>query len=236
MNADSNVYRFLDAKQAAEACGSYIVERLAEAIQRNGRAMLAVSGGSSPRPMFEFFARTELLWEKVHVFWVDERGVPPTDSQSNFKLANEAWLASGRVPSANIHRIQAELDADTAAKKYVEEIRAVFGIVPGDVPQFDVMHQGMGPDGHTASLFPGEPLIDDRQGIAAAVWVEKFKQHRITLLPAVLIAARHTAMLVAGADKGPALDAVLNGAYEPRKYPSQIVARNARDIQWFLDF
>jgi 6-phosphogluconolactonase len=234
--ADSNQYRFLDAKQAAEACGSYILERLAEAIQKNGRAMLAISGGSSPRPMFEFFARTELLWDKVQVFWVDERGVPPTDSQSNFKLAQDSWLGPARFPAANIHRIQAELDAETAARKYVDEIRAVFGIATGDIPEFDVVHQGMGPDGHTASLFPGQPLIEDRRGVAGAVFVEKFKQWRITLLPAVLIAAKQTAMLVVGTDKAPALDAVLNGPYEPLKYPAQIVARNARDVQWFLDF
>jgi 6-phosphogluconolactonase len=102
------------------------------------------------------------------------------------------------------------------------------------LPEFDVIHQGMGPDGHTASLFPGDPRIDDRKGIAAALWVEKMKQWRITLLPGVLLSARSTAMLVTGADKAPALEAVLNGPYEPREFPSRIMAREGRDVNWFL--
>lgn len=198
--------------------------------------MLAISGGSSPKPMFESFARTKLDWGKVQLFWVDERAVPPTDPQSNFKLASDTWLAPLRFPAANIHRIRAELDPREAARIYTDEIRETFGVVPGDIPEFDVIHQGMGPEGHTASLFPGEPLIDDRRGIAAAVWVEKVKMWRITTLPAVLIAARHSAMLVAGAEKAETLRAVLEGPYDPETYPIQVVARNARDVCWFLDF
>lgn len=225
--------RFLDLKQAAEACGEHMVRLLNEAIARSGRAMLAISGGNSPRMMFEYFARTKLAWEKVHVFWVDERGVPPSDPQSNYKLANDAWLNKS---AARVHRIVAEIDANEAARRYTDEIRKVFEIVPGDMPEFDVVHQGMGPDGHTASLFPGSDLIDDRQGIAGAAYVEKMKQWRITMLPSVLLQARHTAMLVSGREKAPILDAVVDGPYDPKKYPVQLVAKNAREIQWFLDF
>jgi 6-phosphogluconolactonase len=228
--------RFPDGRAAAEACGNHILTLLRDAVERKGRATLAISGGSSPKLMFQFFAKVGFDWEGVQLFWVDERGVPPDDSQSNFKLASDAWLTPAKFPGANIHRIQAELDATKAAKLYVEEIRAVFGTVPGDIPEFDVIHQGMGPDGHTASLFPGEPLIEDRRGIAAAMWVEKMRQWRVTLLPAVLIQARHTAMLVTGAEKAPVLDAIVNGPYEPMKYPTQLVAKNARDVAWFLDF
>src|SRR5579885_31992 len=225
--------RFLDLKQAAEACGEHIIRLLDEAISRNGRAMLAVSGGSSPKPMFEYFARTQFPWEKVHVFFVDERGVPPADPQSNFKLANDTWLRSSK---AQVHRMKGELEAKEAARLYTDEVRAAFGLVPGDLPQFDVIHEGMGDDVHTASLFPGEPLIEDRQGIAAGLWVEKMKMNRITLLPGVLIAARHTAMLIDGRAKKRVLDAVLNGPFDPMKYPTQVVTRNARDVQWFVDF
>ncbi|MBZ5602138.1 MAG: 6-phosphogluconolactonase [Acidobacteriia bacterium] len=232
--------RFPNIDRAAEACGAFILEKLNEAIAQRGRATLAISGGSSPRAMFEFFARAQAEkmadWQKIQLFWVDERGVPPTDPQSNFKLANDHWLAPAKYPVANLHRIHAELDAAEAARKYTDEIRSTFGVVPGDVPVFDVIHQGMGPDAHTASLFPGEPLIDDRRGIAAAVWVEKMHQWRITMLPAVLLAARHTVMLVAGADKAGILKEVLEGPYEPKKYPVQLVARNAIDVSWFIDF
>jgi 6-phosphogluconolactonase len=225
--------RFLDNKQSAEACGEYIASLLEMAIAQNGRAMLAVSGGSSPKPMFEYFSRRELAWEKVHVFFVDERGVPPTDPQSNFKMAHDAWLKSSK---ATVHRIQAELDPHEAARKYTDEMREAFGIVPGDTPIFDVIHQGMGPEGHTASLFPGDPLIEDRRGLVAATYVEKVKMWRITTLPGVLIAAKNTAMLVAGRDKAETLDAVLNGPYDPMQYPIQVVARNARSVEWFVDF
>jgi 6-phosphogluconolactonase len=214
---------------AAHDCGRYILSLL----DRKPHSTFAISGGSSPKPMFEMFAKSGFDWSRVALFWVDERGVPPDDPQSNFKLANDLWLKPAAFPEANIHRIQAELDPQTAARRYTDEIRQVFHLVPGDMPEFDVIHQGMGPDGHTASLFPGEPLIDDRRGIAAAVWVEKMKQWRITLLPAVLLAARHTVMLEAGADKADALKAVLEGAYEPKTYPAQLV-RSARDVEWFI--
>jgi 6-phosphogluconolactonase len=221
---------YSDAQGATEACARHILSRL----EGKPKATLAISGGSSPKIMFEIFAKTAFPWERVQLFWVDERGVPPDDAQSNFKLANDHWLAPGGFPKANIHRIQAELPAEIAAERYVEEIRAVFGLAEGALPEFDVIHQGMGPDGHTASLFPGLPAIGDRTGIAAAVWVEKFKQWRITLLPGVLLAARNTAMLVAGADKAEALEAVLHGPYDPQKYPSQVIAREGPNVDWFL--
>lgn len=214
---------------AAEECGRHILRLL----DQKPRSTLAISGGSSPKPMFQMFATAPFDWSRVDLFWVDERGVPPDDSQSNFKLASDLWLKPAAFPAANIHRIQAELEPKIAAQKYADEIREVFHLTPGDLPEFDVIHQGMGPDGHTASLFPGEPMIDDRRGIAAALWVEKMKQWRITLLPGVLLAARHTAMLEAGADKAEALKAVLEGPWDPKKYPAQIVL-SARDLQWFI--
>jgi 6-phosphogluconolactonase len=214
------------SSNAGEECGRYILAQLA----RKEKSTLAISGGSSPIPMFQMFARADFDWNRVQLFWVDERGVPPTDEQSNFKHANEAWLKPCGFPAANIHRIQAELEAQTAATRYVDEIRSVFG---EGIPEFDVIHQGIGPDAHTASLFPGEPMIGDRKGIAAALWVEKMKQWRITLLPGVLLAARHTAMLVTGSDKREALHAVLEGAEDFEKYPAQIL-RGARDVEWFI--
>jgi 6-phosphogluconolactonase len=224
---NSRIYRHPDLQTTAAACAQHILSRLDDAIRKNSRANLAISGGSSPKPMFEIFSKTVFPWDHVQLYWVDERGVPPEDPQSNFGTTRDAWLAPGKFPAANIHRIEAELDARIAAERYAAQIRGV---------EFDVIHQGMGPDAHTASLFPGDPLIDDRQGLAAATWVEKFKQWRITMLPGVLIAARHTVMEVCGADKAPALRAVLRGeAYEPQKYPAQIIAHEARDSAWFVD-
>jgi 6-phosphogluconolactonase len=228
-----DVRQFSDADAAATACAQQILDWLREALKSQGLASLAISGGSSPRRMFEGFARTRFEWERVHLFWVDERAVPPSDAQSNFKFAQDAWLRPGNFPAPNIHRVPAELDPANAAALYAEDIQRFFDLAAGEMPRFDVVHRGMGPDAHTASLFPGEPLIEDRSGIAAAVWVDKFKQWRITLLPGVLMAARHTALLVAGSDKTAALRSVLSQSFDPLHYPAQIAS--GEGTVWFVD-
>ena len=227
------VHQFADAEAAATACAGQILDWLREALDNRGLASLAISGGSSPRRMFEIFARTAFDWERVHLFWVDERAVPPSDQQSNFKFAQDAWLKPGNFPAPNIHRVLAELDPAEAAARYTEDIQGFFGLAAGEMPRFDVMHRGMGPDAHTASLFPGEPLVEDRSGIAAAVWVEKFQQWRITLLPGVLLAACHTAVLVTGGDKTAALRSVLHPPFDPLHYPAQIAS--GPGAVWFVD-
>lgn len=228
-----DVRQFEDAEAAATACAQQILDWLREAVDNPGIATLAISGGSSPRRMFEIFARTRFEWERVHLFWVDERAVPPSDAQSNFKFARDSWLRPGNFPATNIHRVLAEMDPAHAAARYTEDIQRFFGLAAGEMPHFDVIHRGMGPDAHTASLFPGEPLIEDRSGIAAAVWVAKFNQWRITLLPGVLLAARHTALLVAGGDKATALRSVLSEPFDPLHYPAQIAS--GQGTVWFVD-
>jgi 6-phosphogluconolactonase len=118
---------------------------------------------------------------------------------------------------------------------YVDEIRNFFRLQPKELPRFDVVQRGMGPDAHTASLFPAEPLIADREKIAAAVYVEKLSQWRITLLPGTLLAAQHTAVLVAGEVKAPAVRSIFEDSYDPKKYPAQIGMRNGHEMAWFLD-
>jgi 6-phosphogluconolactonase len=219
---------FSDARDAAQHCGAQILQYLDE----SPRSTLAISGGSSPRAMFEAFATAPFDWNRVQLFWVDERCVPPTDAQSNFKLASDTWLAPAKFPASNIHRVQTERDPEDAAEVYADELRLVFG---EGVPTFDVIHRGMGPDAHTASLFPGEPLIDDRTDLAGAVFVEKLNSHRVTLLPAVLLAAKHTVLLVAGADKAQPLADVLYGPHDPKRFPCQLTERDGGDVVWFLD-
>lgn len=229
----TDLRKFADAEAAASACAGQILDWLRESLENSGFASLAISGGSSPRRMFEIFAGTPFEWDRVHLFWVDERAVPPSDAQSNFKFAQDAWLRPGSFPAPNIHRVLAELDPAAAVSRYTEDIQKFFGLADGELPHFDVIHRGMGPDAHTASLFPGEPLIEDRLGIAAAVWVEKFQQWRITLLPGALLAARHTALLVAGSDKAAALRSVLNESFHPLRYPAQIAS--GPGTVWFVD-
>ena len=185
--------------------------------------------------MFAAWGHTPFPWDKVQLFWVDERVVPPTSPESNFKLANDAWLGVANFPASNVHPVLTELGPTLAAERYRREIQTTFGLAEGELPSFDVIHRGMGPDGHTASLFPGEPLIDDRSEIAAAIWAEQFQQWRVTLLPGVLMAAHHTVMLVTGADKAPVLREVLRGPVEWSRLPAQIATWDRDNVAWFVD-
>ena len=218
----SLIRRHPDAKCAAEACGAKVLRLLTKAVTERGRATLAISGGSSPKIMFEFFARSNFDWSQVHIFWVDERCVPPGDPESNFKLAYDAWLKD--LPAVNIHRVPTELGPDEAARQYADEIRPFLPL--------DVIHRGMGADAHTASLFPGDPLINDLTGL---VGVAHRATTRITLLPSVLESARHTVMLATGVDKAEPLNAVLRGPLDSRHLPAQIAALDPATATWFVD-
>lgn len=223
-----------DALGAAEACADRIFSLLEAALARQKWASLTVSGGSTPKLLFRKMAATPFAWDRVHLFFVDERCVPPTDSASNYKLADDYLIEAAHIPAGNVHRIIGEIAPEAAAARYAAEIRDFFGLRDGEMPQFDIVHRGMGPDAHTASLFPGDPLIDDHTGIAAATYAPQFKQWRVTLLPGVLLAAKHTVFLVAGEDKMEAVRAVFKEPYDPKKYPSQI-ANDGPGVAWFLD-
>jgi 6-phosphogluconolactonase len=222
-----------DARAAAEACGAHILTLLEQSLAGRGAATLAVSGGSTPKPMFEFMARTPFDWSRVHVFWADERAVPPSHEQSNYRLVEEILLQPARIPPTNVHRVHGELAPEAAARRYVSDIRDYFRA--SELPRFDVVHLGMGDDGHTASLFPADPLIQNQDDVAAAVSAPKPPRERITLLPAALLTSRHIAVLVAGENKGPALRRVFSGPYRPLQCPAQIVARDTPQAVWFLD-
>jgi 6-phosphogluconolactonase len=182
--------------------------------------------------MFQWMAKRPFDWAGVEFFQVDERCVPPGDSQSNFRMTRESLLGPAGIPERQFHRVLGELEPARAAEIYIEEISRTLHLSPGELPVFDVVQRGMGADGHTASLFPGERLIADRTGIAAAVWVEKMKQHRVTLLRGVLEKARYTVCLATGAEKADALVSVLRGPLDPLHVPSQIASP---DMTWYLD-
>jgi 6-phosphogluconolactonase len=212
--------------------------------------------------------RARIDWQAVHFFWGDERHVPPDHPDSNFRMAREAMLDHVQVPAAHVHRIAAEEpDAERAARRYERELIEVFGLrrdrgdgedaaggadalgdadAVGDAarewPRFDMVLLGMGEEGHTASLFPGSPLLADRalqrpsaQPLAAAVWVEKLATWRITLTPPVLDHAATVIFLVSGAAKAPALAAVLEGEPRPELYPAQVVAPVDGRLLWLVD-
>lgn len=216
-----------DAAAAAQACASAIADLIAPL----PRCAIALSGGSTPRLMFQHLARLPVDWTRVHLFWVDERCVPPDHEQSNYRMALEHLIRPASIPESNVHRVLGELEPREAALRYAAEIQAFFAAPD---PVFDLVHVGLGDDSHTASLFPGEPLIEDRSQLAAAVYVEKLKQFRVTLLPRPLLSARRCFLLAAGAGKKAALHNVLYGPLNPLAHPAQLVLR-LRKTDCFVD-
>jgi 6-phosphogluconolactonase len=169
-------------------------------------------------------------------FWGDERHVPPTDPESNYRMAEETLLSKIPVTPANVFRIPAEIpDAAAAAEAYEQTLRKFFALEPGQFPRFDLILLGMGPDGHTASLFPGTAALQEKSRQVVANWVEKFKTNRITLTLPVLNAARSVAFLVSGTDKALALKAVLEGDAPGEQYPSKLVRPADGQLIWFVD-
>jgi len=227
-----HIKRFATPAEAAEACGAEIFRLLEAARAARASATLAVSGGSTPRIMFEWMAKQTFEWKAIDLFWVDERCVPADDAQSNYRMTRESLLDHTALSPTQIHRVKTELIPDEAAEAYIDDISRVFRLEAGELPAFDVLQRGMGPDRHTASLFPGEPLIQNQTGIAAALWVEKMKQHRVTLLPGVLEKARHTLCLVTGPDKAEGIVDVLSAPRDPLHIPSQI---SSAEMDWFVD-
>jgi 6-phosphogluconolactonase len=209
---------------AAEACAKEMLALIAAARDATRIANVAISGGSSPKPMFAKMAAAGFDWGGVHIFFVDERCVPHTDSASNYKMANEYLLRPAGIPDAQVHRILGEIDPHEAARRYAAELP----------PALDVIHRGIGPDAHTASLFPGDPLIDDRTNLTAATYASKFNQWRVTMLPTVLLAAKHTLVLASGADKAGALEHVFGLEHDEKKYPAQLGISEGIEMTWYV--
>jgi len=224
-----------DASGAAAACARHIAGQLHLALLTRPLATLAVSGGHTPKLMLQSLAQLSVDWRRVHLFWVDERCVPPEDEASNYKLVKENLIASTQIPESNVHRVFGEMDPNEAARKYTDDIRRFFQLPADGMPQFDIVQCGMGPDGHTASLFPGEPLLHDRKGIASAVYAPQFSQWRVTLLPGPLLASRQLLFLVTGQDKAEMVHSVFQGASDPAKHPAQIAFEHPENSIWFLD-
>ena len=222
-----------------EAAAAEVVQLANAAVAQRGRFTIALSGGSTPKSLFNLLAtnaRTMLPWDKMFFFWGDERHVPPDSVESNFRMANEAMLSKVPIAAGNIFRVLAENpDADAAASQYEDTLRKFFSVQPGDLPRFDLILLGMGPDGHTASLFPNTAALEEKSRLVVANWVEKFKTSRLTFTLPLLNAARCVAFLVSGMDKASALHEVLEGDAPGRQYPSKLVRPSDGKLVWFVD-
>ncbi len=222
-----------------EAAARFVA--LAEAaIAERGRFMAVLSGGSTPRALFELLSTDEwrgrVDWGRTHLFWGDERFVPRDHADSNFRMANEALISKIEIPEANVHRVPTEAgEPEEVARIYERTLAEAFGIPEGEPPRFDLVHLGLGDDGHTASMFPGTTAMHETERLVVAVWVEKFQSNRITMTPVVLNNAREVHFLVAGASKVEVLPQVIRGEYEPDRLPSQTVRPRDGALRWILD-
>jgi 6-phosphogluconolactonase len=208
-----------------------------EAIQTRGKFSVALSGGSTPRGLHQELVTdfsSKLAWHKVFFFWGDERHVPPDSSDSNYRMAKETLLSKLPIPAENIFRIPSELaDAKEAAKKYEQTLEKFFRPDQNSFPRFDFILLGMGPDGHTASLFPGTAALEEKDRFVAANWVEKLNTFRITLTYPVLNSAAAVMFLVSGDEKA---EMVRRALKEPAaNLPCQRVRPEPGELLWYLD-
>lgn len=230
------VIELADAAALAVEAARRVQAAAAEALAARGRFALALAGGSTPRAAYARLARAPADWNRWQVFFGDERVVPVGHADSNERMARETWLAHVPIPAANVHRVRTELGAAAAAAEYEAEVRRTLGAGAGEVPVLDLVLLGLGPDGHTASLFPGSPAARERQRLVAPVLdAPKPPPERVTLTFPVFEAARAVLVLVAGADKAAALAGVL-AEREPER---ELVARRLRHARgalvWLAD-
>ena len=235
---------FADIQSLTLAAAKRFALLATNAVEDHGVFTVALSGGSTPKALYRLMATDEAIcsripWSKVHFFFGDERHVSPEHAESNFRMANEAMFQRLRTEELHIHRILGELiNASEAAEEYEADLRQFFetrGVLTEGLPRFDLILLGMGPDGHTASLFPNSSGLHENTRWVVANWVEKFKTDRITMTFPVLNAAAEVIFFVSGAEKAPVLAEVMEAAAGEPKYPIQAVRPRNGIKRWMLD-
>jgi len=222
-----------------------LVELAKVSIAAQGHFSLALSGGSTPEKLYNLLAnapyKDQFDWSKVLIFFGDERCVPPNHPDSNYRMASQALLSKVPLPSENIHRMHGEDPPEEAAAAYAQELEKAFGLEHGDgpspenFPSFDLILLGMGPDGHTASLFPGTQALQERGRPVTVNHVPRLNSDRITLTAPAINQAGQVWFLVVGEDKAEPLVRVLEGEFQPQTYPSQLVSPQHGKLLWMLD-
>lgn len=224
---------FATPEALADAALALVAARAQQCVQTSGRFTLALSGGSTPRLLYQRLAQhPELPWHAMQLFFGDERAVPPGHRDSNARMVEEALTHCSFVPRENVHRILAELSAHEAAAAYERTLRLYFD---GPLPRFDLVLNGLGPDGHTASLFPHSSALDESERWVVAHWVEAQRSDRITLTFPVLNNAAETLFLVAGKEKAWALAEVLQGSASVADIPARGVRPTNGTLRFFAD-
>ena len=228
----------------AQQCVNIFISEAQKAVSEKGVFYVAISGGHTPKHFFELLGKlveshgreSVLTWDKIQLFWVDERYVPSDSPQSNYKLAKDTFLNKVPIPEENVHRIPTEYsDFKNAAKKYEEIIKNVFKLEQGQKPVFDLIVLGMGPDGHTGSLFPNSYATFDTDDLACVVYVMDEKLNRITLTHPVLCAAQRLVVLVSGKEKAAILKEVMTSEPDEVRYPIHTIWPVLDKVTWLID-
>ena len=226
-----------DAAALYHAAAASFARSAQEAIAASGRFCVALAGGNTPRGAYSLLASEQakvLPWSWIYIFFGDERHVPPSHPDSNYRMANETLFSKVPIPPQNIFRVPAEKPAETAAEEYERGLRAFFNPAPREWPRFDLILLGLGDDGHTASLFPGSAALKETSRLVVANWVDKFQGYRITFTYPVLNHAAEVLFLVQGESKAQILKEVLSPS-GPRIYPAQSVQPEAGVLNWLAD-
>jgi 6-phosphogluconolactonase len=229
-----------DAAALVRMAAEEVVSRATAAIAARGRFRIALSGGSTPRGLYALLAdpaapfRGRVPWGATHVFFGDERHVPPDHPESNYGMAREALLDRVPIPEENVYRMRGEhADAEVGALEYEAQLAETFALREGERPRFDLVLMGMGPDGHTASLFPGSAALDETARLVVAPFVPKLGAHRLTLTLPVFDAAQVVLFLVAGGEKAEKVAAILAGRGAP--LPAARVQPERGELLWLID-
>jgi len=245
-NSNFELVIFENASELNQAVANRLVDYNKECITQKERFTLALSGGNTPRSLYNLLAqspaRENIDWLNTYLFFGDERCVPPDHTDSNYRMVRESLLDKVSIPFANVFRMEGENpDPEKAAATYAAQLQEFFELESGDgpspenFPSFDLVLLGMGPDGHTASLFPGTAALQERGRPVTANFVPKFDSYRITLTAPTINRAAQVWFMVTGADKAENLQRVLEGEFQPQSLPSQLIKPQGGKLVWFVD-
>ncbi|HYL85429.1 MAG TPA: 6-phosphogluconolactonase [Candidatus Angelobacter sp.] len=230
-----------DGAAIARRAAQEWIQAAAAAVREKGSFNVALAGGSTPKALYSLLVgdpvlRSQVPWDKIHLFFGDERHVAPDHADSNFRMATEAMISKAPLKKEQVTRIAGENpDADEAAREYEQVLQSYFKLQPGEYPRFDLLLAGMGTEGHTLSLFPGTKALHPGERVVVRNWVGKLYTDRITLTAPAAANAALIIFMVTGADKAPALKAVLEGPYEPEQLPAQLLQPANGKLLWLVD-
>jgi 6-phosphogluconolactonase len=227
---------FKNKEEMSDHLVQWICDVITESLKTQEFFSLVLSGGETPKLLFKKLASAkfteQINWKRIHIFWADERVVPFTDDRNNAKIAHELLINHIDIPSEQVHIMRTDIEPNFSVDEYRKLLHTFFDHTP---KSFDLVLLGMGDDGHTLSLFPGSPLIEEHRHWVNAVFVKEQEMYRITLMPLLVNKASKIAFMVDGANKAAVLKEVLEGEYMPTKLPSQIIKPADGELHWFLD-